>query len=809
MSRLLVLTALCLAASSAALAVGPPHRINYQGVLRDASGAPRTGSFDMTFRFFDDEDGGAEILVDAHLASGTGAVAALDGLFNVEIGSGNVMDGSALLPGDPYLSLARVFEDFTDVWMEIVVAGEVLVPRVSIVSAPFALQARTALDALNADLAVNALSLGGLGPSSFLNTSSAAQTKIGNLRTDGTLIAGGNQLRFNAPGAVVSASDTTLVLQAGDQPTDSLVLQAGFAPDLGSGMIRINGESEMTLWSGNGRFQFMNGNTFAGTAVLTETGQFVAHDLTAENGALFFLPSGAIVSPTVNDLRITAGYDDGDDLFLNAGNDSSDGAIEIRGDSAVTVRSGNGQVDFVNGATGGALATLASNGRFTATQDLVALGQQLHLGTPGTTRIVHSALLDDLTLYRDDDNDDSDARFAIYTNGGTEQMRIEDGNEAPAKFDGAVTVNGLDYAEAFWVTDPTLVAGEVVAFDPARPGFVVRATDADGMRLAGVISERPGFVTGGSFDAEEAADLELASSMHAARDEGDDATAREISALLERKRAERQRPVALAGRLPVRVDAAYGPIRAGDALTASQTPGYARVQQEAGPSIGIALESFDGPGTGTVLAFVQRGHHTPAATLAEAQAVQAVQEERVRNLEARAPDPTSVGQVLPSSLQVVLDALRPRSMGLAETFAVSEPVEPGDVLVVDRRAPGHYARCSEAGDPTVVGVVAADPGVLLGGDIRRVRDETPAPSQAELEQRFGATRAAVALSGTVRVKVDAGYGSIVPGDLLISSPTAGHAMRAPDPAAQGTVLGKALEPLATGVGTIRMLVVVR
>jgi len=42
----------CLLASGLVLAA-PPALINYQGVLRDASGDPRNGAFDMVFRFFD------------------------------------------------------------------------------------------------------------------------------------------------------------------------------------------------------------------------------------------------------------------------------------------------------------------------------------------------------------------------------------------------------------------------------------------------------------------------------------------------------------------------------------------------------------------------------------------------------------------------------------------------------------------------------------------------------------------------------------------------------------------------------------
>jgi hypothetical protein len=56
--------------------------------------------------------------------------------------------------------------------------------------------------------------------------------------------------------------------------------------------------------------------------------------------------------------------------------------------------------------------------------------------------------------------------------------------------------------------------------------------------------------------------------------------------------------------------------------------------------------------------------------------------------------------------------------------------------------------------------------------------------------------------------VDAGYGSIRPGDLLTTSPTPGRAMRADDPR-PGTVIGKALEGLESGTGVIRVLVMLR
>ena len=68
--------------------------------------------------------------------------------------------------------------------------------------------------------------------------------------------------------------------------------------------------------------------------------------------------------------------------------------------------------------------------------------------------------------------------------------------------------------------------------------------------------------------------------------------------------------------------------------------------------------------------------------------------------------------------------------------------------------------------------------------------------------------ARVVLTGLVECKVDAGYGSIRAGDLLTASPTPGHAMRAIN-TLPGTILGKALESLEAGTGTIKILVLPR
>jgi hypothetical protein len=58
------------------------------------------------------------------------------------------------------------------------------------------------------------------------------------------------------------------------------------------------------------------------------------------------------------------------------------------------------------------------------------------------------------------------------------------------------------------------------------------------------------------------------------------------------------------------------------------------------------------------------------------------------------------------------------------------------------------------------------------------------------------------------VKADAGFGAIRPGDLLVSSTTPGHVMASASPRA-GTIVGKALEGLESGMGSIRVLLTLR
>ena len=106
---------------------------------------------------------------------------------------------------------------------------------------------------------------------------------------------------------------------------------------------------------------------------------------------------------------------------------------------------------------------------------------------------------------------------------------------------------------------------------------------------------------------------------------------------------------------------------------------------------------------------------------------------------------------------------------------------------------GDLQPCSHAYDKKVAGVVSGagnfKPGIILG------------------RQKSQGNALLISLVGKVYCNVDAQYSPIEVGDLLTTSPTPGHAMKAADPwKAFGCVIGKALRPVDKGQRLIPILI---
>jgi hypothetical protein len=142
--------------------------------------------------------------------------------------------------------------------------------------------------------------------------------------------------------------------------------------------------------------------------------------------------------------------------------------------------------------------------------------------------------------------------------------------------------------------------------------------------------------------------------------------------------------------------------------------------------------------------------------------------------------------------EVTGDTIVANYQDVAEWVPAGQAMPPGTVVVLNRARRNEVMPSSEAYDTTVAGVVSSQPGLILG--------------------RAGTSKAKIATSGRVRVRVDATKNPIAIGDLMVTSKKSGMAMKS-EPIEisgrkfhqPGTIVGKALEPLASGEGEILVL----
>lgn len=133
------------------------------------------------------------------------------------------------------------------------------------------------------------------------------------------------------------------------------------------------------------------------------------------------------------------------------------------------------------------------------------------------------------------------------------------GNAAGNLYYRTANTGTYDVAENYAASDASIEAADIVALDEANPLRIVKATR--GSHILGAISTDPGLVLGGA-----------------------DATAD----------ASSTRPVALSGRVPVKVNGEAGNIAIGDKISISSTAGVGKKAVGSEESIGVALEAWTG-----------------------------------------------------------------------------------------------------------------------------------------------------------------------------------------------------------------------
>ena len=129
---------------------------------------------------------------------------------------------------------------------------------------------------------------------------------------------------------------------------------------------------------------------------------------------------------------------------------------------------------------------------------------------------------------------------------------------------------------------------------------------------------------------------------------------------------------------------------------------------------------------------------------------------------------------------------------VAEWVESSQQLPAGTVVILNPDEDNQVLASTQSYDSRVAGVISLQPGITLGDR--------------------GEGRVLVAASGRVKVKVDATNGPIKIGDLLVTSDKEGYAMKSVPVEIggvrihrPGTLIGKALQPLAQGTGEILVL----
>lgn len=154
------------------------------------------------------------------------------------------------------------------------------------------------------------------------------------------------------------------------------------------------------------------------------------------------------------------------------------------------------------------------------------------------------------------------------------------------------TTGTADLAENY-VSSENLEPGDVVAPEGSSNAMaIIKSTQSYQKNLIGIISTNPGI----TLNSDAATDYEHPNVY----------------------------PLALQGRVPVKVSSINGPIQPGDELTSSSIPGVAMLASSSGQTIGKALEAYanTNPNTvGKIMAFVNLSYYSAPATITDNGAV--------------------------------------------------------------------------------------------------------------------------------------------------------------------------------------------
>ena len=140
---------------------------------------------------------------------------------------------------------------------------------------------------------------------------------------------------------------------------------------------------------------------------------------------------------------------------------------------------------------------------------------------------------------------------------------------------------GADLAENYYTKDDSVAPGDIVSIDSSLPAGVKKTTSGYDSQALGIISTAPG--------------------GHVLDDYIGHGFGRPV-------------PLALKGRVPVKVSTINGPIKAGDYITSSSIAGVGMRATQSGFAVAQAMTDYSGTEIGAVLAFVNVTYYSPSSS---------------------------------------------------------------------------------------------------------------------------------------------------------------------------------------------------
>jgi len=552
-----------------AQSTAPPKTLSFQGKLLDNTNTPITAETPLRFALYNSPTAsGAALLWQENQY----ITPDRNGNFSARLGLKTPLDQS-------------VFTDNQSLYIGITVGdNEELSPRQQIPTS---------------GLSASSQSVEGLKP--ITDSPTLGQNVLLALDSAGNLTIGGNASHaFQATGGQFSLSGQTFLLTTNPGSNGNITI----APD-GSGIIDLQKPIQNTS----------NYTSPGGIPGAVEVADILSILATSSSQSALVINqngTGDIISGQSNGIdkfRLDANGDaflSGDIILHGDTINTTSTIFDIGGSTVRNLSIGTGATVIALGSTTGqtivnnSLAvhgnttftgTVAANGQLTANAGIdIPDGQHLHLDYFPTGAIPFISSNSDIMQNANSfswDNNNSTLKVlgSLCLNTSTNACA---GNTPGTIYAANTTVQSADLAENY-ISSQNLEPGDVVVLEGKSDNdAIIEATSPYQQQLLGIVSTNPGVTlnSGAQIDSEH----------------------------------PNIYPLALQGRVPVKVSTINGAIQAGDDLTSSSIPGVAMKATGSGQTIGKALEAYsnsDPNAVGKIMTFINLSYRTNPATITD------------------------------------------------------------------------------------------------------------------------------------------------------------------------------------------------